>query len=67
MLVDILGGSQLGPGEGWFRKAVARTRHDWEATRARFDGDGDGRVVPRRVRRRPTPTSPASIATMTAP
>ncbi len=23
MLVDILQGSQLGPGEGWFKKAVA--------------------------------------------
>ena len=26
MLVDILQGSQLGPGEGWFKKAAARTR-----------------------------------------
>jgi len=44
MLVDILGGSQLGPGDGWFRKAVARSRHDWDATRARLDRDGDGAV-----------------------
>jgi thiol-disulfide isomerase/thioredoxin/Ca2+-binding EF-hand superfamily protein len=42
MLVDILQGSQLGPGEGWFKKAVAETRFSWEATRKEFDKDGDG-------------------------
>src|SRR5690349_14082388 len=30
MLLDILEGSQLGPGEGWFKKAVAQTRYGWE-------------------------------------
>ncbi len=44
MLVDILGGSQLGPNDGWFRTAVAHSRHDWAATRARLDRDGDGAV-----------------------
>ncbi len=30
MLADILQGSQLGPEDGWFRRAVAQTRFDWE-------------------------------------
>ncbi len=44
MLVDILGGSQLGPEDGWFRKAVAQTRFTWDATRSAFDKDGDGAI-----------------------
>jgi Ca2+-binding EF-hand superfamily protein len=44
MLVDILQGSQLGPGEGWFKKAVAQTRFTWDAARSRFDKDGDGSI-----------------------
>lgn len=44
MLVDILRGSQLGPGEGWFKKGVAKTRFTWEATRSALDGDGDGAI-----------------------
>ena len=44
MLVDILQGTQLGPGDGWFRKAVAQTRFGWEATRSRLDKDGDGSI-----------------------
>ena len=45
MLVDILQGSQLGPGEGWFKKAVAQTRFTWEAApQGRFDMDGDGSI-----------------------
>jgi len=46
MLVDILDGSQLGPQDGWFRKAVSQTRHDWKATAGRLDRDGDGTVSP---------------------
>jgi hypothetical protein len=42
MLVDILQGSQLGPGDGWFKKAVARTRFTWDATRSALDKDGNG-------------------------
>lgn len=45
MLTDILQGSQLGPNDGWFRRAVAQTRFDWKAARKRYDRDGDGRVV----------------------
>ena len=44
MLVDILQGSQLGPGEGWFKKAVAQTRFGWDAARKAYDRDGDGSV-----------------------
>ena len=45
MFVDILNGSQLGPGEGWFKKAVTQSRFDWNATRKRLDRDGDGRIT----------------------
>ncbi len=44
MFVDILKGSQLGPGDGWFKKAVAQTRYDWKSTQQRLDRDRDGRV-----------------------
>ncbi|MFO0950121.1 MAG: deiodinase family protein [Isosphaeraceae bacterium] len=44
MLVDILQGSQLGPNDGWFRKAVAQTRFTWDDTRKRLDRDNDGSV-----------------------
>jgi thiol-disulfide isomerase/thioredoxin len=46
MLVDILGGSQLGPGEGWFKKAVAQSRYAWQNSKSRFDADHDGRISP---------------------
>ena len=45
MLVDILQGSQLGPNDGWFRRAVAQTRFDWKATCKRMDRNGDGRIT----------------------
>ncbi len=44
MLIDILKGSQLGPGDGWFKKAVAQTRYDWADARRRLDGNRDGRI-----------------------
>ena len=44
MLIDILKGSQLGPGDGWFKKAVAQTRYDWADARRRLDRDRDGRI-----------------------
>jgi thiol-disulfide isomerase/thioredoxin len=44
MLVDILQGSQLGPGDGWFKKAVAQSRFGWEAARSALDKDGDGAI-----------------------
>jgi thiol-disulfide isomerase/thioredoxin len=44
MYTAILGGSQLGPNDGWFRRAVSRTRFDWSSARNRLDRDGDDRV-----------------------
>jgi hypothetical protein len=34
----------MGPEFGWFRTAVTQTRFTWDATRSRFDRDGDGKV-----------------------
>jgi hypothetical protein len=45
MFLDILRGSQLGPGDGWFKKAVSQTRYDWKSTRQRLDRDHDGRIA----------------------
>jgi thiol-disulfide isomerase/thioredoxin len=45
MLADILQGSQLGPNDGWFRRAVVQSRFDWATTRKRLDRDGDGRIA----------------------
>jgi thiol-disulfide isomerase/thioredoxin len=44
MYTDILNGSQLGPNDGWFRRAKAQTRFDWESTRKRLDRDGNGTI-----------------------
>jgi thiol-disulfide isomerase/thioredoxin len=44
MLADILQGSQLGPNDGWFRRAVAQTRFGWQETRESLDRDGDARI-----------------------
>jgi thiol-disulfide isomerase/thioredoxin len=44
MFIDILKGSQLGPGEGWYKKAKAQTRYGWAATCKRLDRDGNGRI-----------------------
>lgn len=41
MFADILNGSQLGPGDGWFRRAVSSSRFDWNWTRGKFDSDAD--------------------------
>ncbi len=45
MYTDILQGSQLGPNDGWFRRAVAQTRFGWDAARKRYDRDGDGKIA----------------------
>ncbi len=45
MFVDILQGSTLGPEDGWFRQAVARSRYDWKGAAQRLDRDGDGRIA----------------------
>src|SRR5262249_31477269 len=44
MLSDILQGSQLGPNDGWFRRAVAQTRFGWDETRKRLDRDDDQKI-----------------------
>jgi Iodothyronine deiodinase/EF-hand domain pair len=45
MLTGILEEEPMGPDFGWFRTAKTQTRFDWDATRRRFDRDGDGRVT----------------------
>jgi hypothetical protein len=45
MYTDIIQGSQLGPTDGWFRRATAQTRFGWEAVQKRYDRDGDGRIA----------------------
>lgn len=44
MYVDILEGSQLGPSDGWFRRAVAQVRFTWDTTRKKYDRDGKGSI-----------------------
>ena len=45
MYTDILQGSQLGPNDGWFRRALAQTRFGWSATKDRFDRNKDGKIA----------------------
>lgn len=45
MLDQILQGSHLGPGEGWFRLAVAQTRFGWDYVQKTFDTDGDAGIA----------------------
>lgn len=45
MYADILQGSRLGPGEGWFKKAVSQTRFSYEATCQAYDRDGDKQIA----------------------
>jgi alkylhydroperoxidase family enzyme len=45
MYTAILQGSQLGPNDGWFRRAVAQTRFAWDATRKRLDRNGDDKIA----------------------
>ncbi len=45
MFADILAGSQLGPEDGWFRKAKAQTRFDAKTLIAGLDKDGDGTIA----------------------
>lgn len=54
MLADILQGSQLGPGEGWFKKSVAQSRYNWDSIQSLLDTDGDGVVARSEL---PAPTS----------
>jgi Ca2+-binding EF-hand superfamily protein len=43
MLSAVVGGSQMGPGEGWFHNGEAR--HDWHWLAARCDADHDGKIT----------------------
>src|SRR5947209_20494810 len=42
MLSAVLGGSHMGPGEGWF--GPGRGRRGWNWLRERFDADRDNRI-----------------------
>lgn len=44
MLSAVASGSQMGPGDGWFRPS--QSRYDWKWLARRFDADGDGRITP---------------------
>ena len=44
MYTAILDDEPMGPNYGWFRTAVTQTRFGWDATRKRFDRDGDGKI-----------------------
>lgn len=44
MLEEILGGSRLGPDDGWFKVALPQARYHWDAVKAQFDADQDGTV-----------------------
>jgi len=45
MFADILNGSQLGPNDGWFRRAVSSTRFDWKWACGKYDADADGVIA----------------------
>ena len=45
MLSSILEDEPMSPSFGWFRTAVSQTRFDWNATRKRYDRDGDGKIA----------------------
>ena len=44
MYTDILQGSQLGPRDGWFRRAVAQIRFTWDTTKKAYDRDANGTI-----------------------
>jgi hypothetical protein len=45
MYTAILQDEPMGPSYGWFRSAVTQTRFGWEATRKRYDRDGDNAIT----------------------
>ena len=57
MYTAILDDEVMGPKYGWFRTAVTQTRFGWEATRKRYDRDGN-----RRIGRKEFPGSDADFA-----
>src|SRR5947209_3253659 len=42
MLMAVLTGSDMGPGEGWFHGAQAR--YDWKWLATRYDANKDGKI-----------------------
>jgi hypothetical protein len=46
MLDDILDGSALGDGDGWFSLALAQTRFGWDYAVATYDANADGAIAP---------------------
>jgi thiol-disulfide isomerase/thioredoxin len=44
MYTAILQDESMGPNYGWFRTAVTQTRFGWDATRKKYDRDGDGKI-----------------------
>lgn len=46
MLDQILAGSRLGPGEGWFRLALSQTRFDWDYVCRSYDKNENSDVTP---------------------
>jgi hypothetical protein len=45
MYTAILQDEPMGPRYGWFRSAVTQSRFGWDATRKKYDRDGDGKVA----------------------
>lgn len=45
MLIDIVGGSHLGPNDGWFRRALAQTRFGWQQVAKSYDRNGDEEIA----------------------
>lgn len=45
MFADIMEGSQLGPNDGWFRRAKAQTRFTWAEASKHYDKDSDGVIA----------------------
>lgn len=46
MLDAIIGGSEMGPKDGWFSTAVAQTKYTWDAVAGKYDKNGDGSIDP---------------------
>jgi hypothetical protein len=44
MLSAVLTGSDMGPGDGWFKKQ-GQSRYDWNWLAKQFDTNGDGRIT----------------------
>ncbi|QEH33718.1 transaldolase/EF-hand domain-containing protein [Aquisphaera giovannonii] len=45
MYTAILDDEEMGPQYGWFRSAVTQSRYGWDATRKRYDKDGDAKIA----------------------